>query len=823
MHIKVRTQTIFLLVGPMKSGKTTFSRKLEQCLAWGPEGYTVEVLSSDDLRAEALHSDAHPHSRRMQEVSHAAFSLLETRFRNAMDWRIRKDFIIIDTKGYDEEFRNMIMREGHANGYQVRLVQFEPNKEEYTNPIVIRSTMYNGGEEITDGDVERMVTFKAKSLSFFRMKILSRIVFKGFDGTERVRRYEDVRDLTVTVTDADMFSRTHLVMDRNKVYVVIPDLHENIDALEKYIDPYIAEESLTGVPHHRIYLGDYLDKGGNTRAMFERIYSDVMNGTADVVAGNHENYVYQRLKGNIRDINHELEATYFTSLEVFLKDEELAAKFIDLYENYTAPFLKLFDADGEMRTYFFTHAPCQNKYVGSVDPKALKEQRNMFFDRDKTFQEQLGFIHSEAHSADPVHVFGHVAHNGYSDCKNKIFLDKGIECNNVANLLKIWRDNFEFVEINLHQDNPDYNCDLETHVARKLKVEKPFDKRDYNLTPLEERLLRNCKRNGVRFISGTMAPAPSTGEEIESLRAGLNAFVKQGVTQVVLQPKYMGSRAQMYLFPSGEGHFFVSRGGYRVRDSDELVALLAGEFEKYKHIFREGDEEPLIIDGELLPWSVLGRDLIDRTFSSFGGLVNYELETLACDDAFARLDFNAKIDPHQKLIHLDEFFENVNLYGQHAEPSVKSFEVMTYRDRFPTNTREMFLQINGDKCLELDLSEGNFEASYLEAKEFFDSLTVELRMEGLVIKPLVEEAGKIPYMKVRNESYLTLIYGYDYKDKYEKLCGTKNVIGKSRLAIKERELGMKMLNSEVGSPEWTEGIYKLITTLREEKALDPRL
>ncbi len=62
------------------------------------------------------------------------------------------------------------------------------------------------------------------------------------------------------------------------------------------------------------------------------------------------------------------------------------------------------------------------------------------------------------------------------------------------------------------------------------------------------RLVRHIKHQGTKFISGTMPPAPSTATELEPLESALEYFRKRGVEKVVLQPKYMGSRCQLYLY-----------------------------------------------------------------------------------------------------------------------------------------------------------------------------------------------------------------------------------------------------------------------------------
>jgi hypothetical protein len=119
----------------------------------------------------------------------------------------------------------------------------------------------------------------------------------------------------------------------------------------------------------------------------------------------------------------------------------------------------------------------------------------------------------------------------------------------------------------------------------------------------------------------------------------------------------------------------------------------------------------------------------------------------------------------------------------------------------------------------------NNHGDCLAAEGYFIVRTEDEKMEGVVIKPLGLDLSKpleIPeYMKVRNERYLTLIYGYDYKRRYDRMVATKNISNKVRISITESNLGRKMLAAT--DDERPEFIVKMITQLNQEKELDPRL
>lgn len=77
-------------------------------------------------------------------------------------------------------------------------------------------------------------------------------------------------------------------------------------------------------------------------------------------------------------------------------------------------------------------------------------------------------------------------------------------------------------------------------------------------------------------------------------------------------------------------------------------------------------------------------------------------------------------------------------------------------------------------------------------------------MEGVVIKPEVMKNNCVPYLKVRNASYLSIVYSYDYKftHKYNKLMRQKNISMKLRTSINEYRLGNEMLYRTAASMQW---------------------
>lgn len=572
-----------------------------------------------------------------------------------------------------------------------------------------------------------------------------------------------------------------------------------------------------------------------------------------VIKGNHEHYVYQRLKATKPVEPHMLpiEAANFQSVEVFLRDKDLAEEFFKIFEA-SLPFLVLCTMEPKGGgPVFITHAPCDVKYLGKVTGDALREQRNYRVkDRSRPFNEELEWLYEQADLAHPLHIFGHVSHLPVNpnriSYKNKVFLDTGavyggrlsaaiIRNGRILQVMSVQcRARIEGTKI-----SPD--------LSNRVKKNKVFDIADYDLTDREKQLVRQIERNEIKYISGTMAPGPSvhgTPEnpqgDLESIDATLKFLADKGVTEVSLQPKFMGSRGQLYLYKDHpEKTMLVSRSGWKVRGlegftEEQFEAFLQAEYEKYKpEMEKFGD---LILDGEILPWRALGGDLVDRAFLRYAEAIGYELSTLASDEGLNEFpEFLAKLDLREKARSLEAFEVQLKNFGKKEQPYYVPFDILWAEkgevlETLAPDAHARFCTVsyyNLDKTFaahRLDLTKPN---AIDQASKMMAVLTEGPNgMEGLVAKPVQVKDGSVgvpPYVKIRNREYLRLVYGYNYTDPntYGKLVRQKNISGKVQLSIKEHIQALNMLKAD---PEARKEIaVKLIGTMRQEAALDPRL
>ena len=794
IDMTIPRHTVIVLCGPTMCGKSEFVKNnFGQALFFRQK---LTVLCSDDFRHGLLGSQPHQHSPEMLSVSKQAFEILMIQLRARMSYPVNHDYVVVDTRGFDENFRKQVRDVAVNNGYNTMLITFEyKDRSEY-----IPTDCTQAERVVVEGDVRR-----------YLRKVLPTVRGLDWDLTLRVGS----RSQEVTLWPD--YKGYELSYARGEAVAIIGDSHECAEELEALVKKV---EGRYGDKTKFVHVGDYIDKGHNTGGMVKTVSDFLDTGRHHFITGNHENYVYKRLIGEI-DANPELEAEHMTSLATLLADEDLAHTFKGVHAR-SIPYLRLTSPDS--REIIVTHAPCKTKYLGKHTDAAMREQRNFRFkDREGDMREELGFLYEEAETIHPLHVFGHVAHSSRTlTFKNKVFLDTGAVHGGNLTAMVMCNGSYEFMHVACVQKHKNGVETLPNHLTASEASLRGFNIDDYDLTPHDERLLKNVMEKGVRYISGTMPPAPSSDNGLETLDAAFDYFGKRGVTEVVLQPKYMGSRCQMYLFrDSPEKGFCVSRSGWVMKNVDGLEELLEAWHEEVfnKHGL-EVFAESIILDGELLPWSALGSGLIDKSFVPYGELIDDELHTLAADDVFLSMRIGRDHEPMRRSIQLKGYQEALNLYAKDAPLEFKPFDILEIKggETAHLNASQRFCQFNDDVQLVVNTES---DTDLLLAKDFYTSLTVTDGMEGVVVKPLVHVDGVVPYMKVRSPEYLRLVYGYDYHTREEQLIRQKNISGKASTAVREHRMAMQMLSADDALRQ--ELTVKLIAELQKESTFDPRL
>ncbi|MCL6604005.1 MAG: metallophosphoesterase [Paenibacillus sp.] len=861
MEIQTRVHTIFMLVGATECGKSTFAKEVLIPQLKFEDAYrglrmNVQYLSSDGIRQEVLGYDYDKYDQVMLESSSHAFQLLFERLKLVTSFPINAEFVVMDTIGLSEDYRSKVREIAQMNHYNLEVILFDYRK---------REDYYAS---------ERSKKLISNHLNRLRKDVLPVLSREGYSKIHKVRAKDFYQtdegqpnpDYRVVVQDVENY--VSAVLPQEQEYIVVGDVHECVQELQGLLRDYgyrVDEGKLTATDKLSdtkiILAGDWIDKGKQTRETIEFLYENREHFL--FVMGNHENFVYKYVKGEIQGTDPELLRTYFDSTQVLKGDSALYSKFSVLVE-LSQPFYRYVGMQGP--SFYVTHAPCRNKYIGKLDTNSVRHQRNFRMDRKVVFEEQLDFLRKEAVANHPFHLFGHIAAKQTFRIKNKIHLDTGSAHGNMLTSVRISFKPF-------YKNHKSHVAAVQEELPILFREEKTVSLQDLDVEAV--RRLQYCSKNRVNFISGTMSPADKdeAAGELESLRKGLDYFAERGVSEVVLQPKYMGSRCNVYLYREIEQCYAVSRNGYKVKAVD-LTPIYEQLLHKFGTYMAEHGLSVLLLDGELLPWKALGDGLIERQFRPIGKALETELGFLrqhGFEEALGKLvqefegsgfekdqhhlskealskNYGSHVyqnfkhvrgirEAHVDLDQRDEAYrvykQQLEWYAGDAELAYKPFTILKEvlengEERFPAGTTsEQYRFLNDDECLVLDLKESD---AYIRAEEYFSKLTVENHMEGIVIKPEHEQRGVVPYLKVRNPGYLSIIYGYDYKfpHKYGKLMKQKNIFPKLRTSANEHRLGKQMLEVRLNEISPENDTYKqiaanLLFEVAKEKEIDPRL
>lgn len=833
--------TIYMLVGPSQTGKSTFAQKFIDQLYYKFRKNNCLILSTDINRQTLNNSQlisnlyqsslTHAAKERFPQFNEAAFELFYGALRAYTAPGVSTEYIILDSTGLSETYREEIYRLADNRGYNVQAIIFDISKGE----IFKDKNFSDDIKQVIDRQSWKLRNKATATIT--QRKVTKKTTIKHFD-------HDDWNSLNLILDPIDpKLTETYSFdIPETTPLVVIGDVHEDVVALTELInaigDRYKDRDNIEQIT--LMLIGDYLDKGNQTLEILD-LLDRIINSKTELmnlfnlvlIDGNHESYVYKRLKG-ILPPNPEHETQWARSIEVLEKNEQYRQVFFNLYENYTIPFAKI--KRDLFKDIYITHAPCLNKYLGKMSQSALKYQRNRRM-ISEDIRDDLKEIFDEADWDYPIQIHGHVPHVDKSlNYKNQWYIDTGSVHGGKLTALIYEHDTNSRTPFVIQVDGnklSEYPGFENSRISPKVEV-KPFDIKDYNLSPFEYRQINRFVKSKARFISGTMSPCGASDNGIEPVEKALVYYASQGVKEIIATPKYMGSRGQIYLFKNDpESDFMTSRSGVTINpDKHIFVPVLIDRMRS-----KMDEQMPVwtscIMDGEITPWSALGSGLIERDYHQYLGLIRNEHSFLQRqNETMSQLDFGENNNVlflnrvSKNGLNIEKFNEQLDLFGYPVTDENIDFKFF--------NFLELNGEIRGFKQFESEFRLFNSNAvitgnpedpsTIKNVVEYFDTLTNHWYMEGMVIRPHGEHMrGDVaPYMKIRNEEYLRLIYGYNYKETYMDKLKSKNVSGKTKLSIKEANIGLALL-SETDRHKRTELAVKMFFSIKEEKKLDPRL
>lgn len=823
--MNLKRHTILLLVGPSNCGKTTFAEKVKKefsCL------HNVQHISSDNIRRELLGKNLHKYDKRMLQVSEQAFYLLETKLKAATSYPVNADIVIVDSTGLDEKFREKIVKIAKDKDYNIDMVLFDfKDRQEYFN-------------DLEDSDNNGWIVEK-------HVKRLKRDVL----GNLKRRDYNQIHKITSKTQD------THITLEGNidhhlidsKPYLIVGDVHGCLDELKELIRKAgltINDNDVVNCEEMGVVLaGDWIDKTPSI-PMIEFLHK---NPDINLVKGNHENFVYKYLLGELKSLPpQEVIDEQFTTIAELEKNEPVFQKFANLVER-SLEYV-------QHQEFIVTHAPCDIKYLGKDSGKALTSQRNFRYGHLNTSEviEYLTNFSKQSRGNYPTHVFGHISFSEVFRRNGKIGLDTGCYAGHKLSGVILGQNKPVFLHVASKQEKKEVGL-LEIPKIRQIELD-----------PRERGRMFWAARDKINFISGTMSPSDKNEDTLESMETALEYYKSKGINKVCLQKKYMGSRCTVYLHRDIEKCYATSRKGFLIKP--ERVDMSEAFKDLQDRLFsKAGDDvEYFVIDSELLPWYALGEGLVEERFKPYLTALRGENELLlengfinALEVAKAKakeVDLTKSkkelidelghhnyttlknvnnfvaVEPEEQEKWLRVYERQLELFAQEGEVEVKPFALLktVFKDgseklhKYETN-ENVFNAVSEDEYLVVDVDD--IEA----ANNFYQEIAGKEEMEGVVVKPeIVYNETVAPFLKVRNPNYLTLVYGCDYfkQSKFEKLLRQKRINRKLGVSVEEFKLGWDMLGIPLNQVNEENEVFlnlvaQMIGTEKKEEGLDPRL
>lgn len=844
MKLAVPASSLILLVGVSGSGKSTFAAK-----HFGP----YETLSSDVFRG--LVSD--------DENDQAATSDAFDALRYVASKRLEKNRLtVIDATNVQPAARKSFVDLARAHDMlPVAIVLDVPDK------VAIARNAGRPGRDFGAGVVKRQHDQLRRSLwglgreGFRRVHIL--------DSEEAIAEAEIVREPLLTDR-----------RDEHGPFDAIGDVHGCRSELESLLVElgYDIEKDASGRsvdaihPDGRraIFLGDLVDRGPDVPGVLRLAMGMVRNGHALAVPGNHEEKLIRALDGKNPKLSHGLAETLEQMAD---EPEEFRAEVLRFCRELVSHLVL---DDGKL---VVAHAGLIEKYQG----RASGRVRAFALYGDTTGESDeyglpIRLPWANDYRGSAMVLYGHTPTLEVTWVNNTACLDTGAVFGGSLSAMRYPEREVVSVPAEKVWYEP----------ARPLApAPSPGDERDPSILKIDDVIGKHVVETSTHgritvreehaagalevmarwaidpryllYLPPTMSP-PATSKRtgmLEHPDEAFSAYLADGVSEVVVQEKHMGSRAVVLLAkaasrfeaPAGWRGVVHTRTGRPFFDrelSEQFLAEL-GDAAERAGLFDELGSSWLLFDAELLPWSLKAEELIRDLYAATGAAATDALPRAvsALEAAVA-----SGVDAGELLVRTRERAKDAaayrEAYRQYAAPAsgldgvqVAPFQLLASEGRNHATAPHAWHLEHIDRLVEADpirvrRTERRFvdlsdPEAVAEAVAWWEELTAA-GGEGVVVKPAAglvrtPKGLALPGIKVRGREYLRIIYGPDYTIpvNLERLRD-RGVNHKRSMALREYALGLEALDRVAnGEPLWRIHQAVFAVLAMESEPVDPRL
>ncbi|WP_338895581.1 polynucleotide kinase-phosphatase [Streptomyces sp. TG1A-60] len=692
---------------------------------------------------------------------------------------------------------------------------------------------------------------------------------EGFRKVHVLRGVEDVESATV-VTEKRFNDLTHLTGP----FDIVGDIHGCASELESLLGTLGYVDGVHPKGRTAVFVGDLVDRGPDSPGVLRRVMSMVGSGNALCVPGNHENKYGRYLKGRNVQHTHGLAETIEQMEGESEEFKKQVREFIDgLVSHYVLDGGRL----------VVCHAGLPEKYHGRTSGRVRSHA--LYGDTTGETDEfglPVRYPWAEDYRGRAAVVYGHTPVPTATWLNNTICLDTGAVFGGRLTALR-WPER-ELVDVPAEK--------VWYEPAKPLASEAPggHEGRPLDLADVHGRRVvetRHAGRVSVReenaaaalevmsrfavdprllpYLPPTMAPTATSLIEgyLEHPAEAFTQYKADGVARVVCEEKHMGSRAVALVCRDADAareRFGVdgptgslyTRTGRPFFDDEARTELILGRMREAvtaAGLWEELDTDWVLLDAELMPWSLKASGLLRTQYAAVGAASGavFPGALAALEGAAARgVDVGELLGrQRERAADASAFTEAYRRYCWPTEGldgvRLAPFQILAVRGRslaaLPHDEQLGLI----DRLVEYDVS-GLLQTTRRLFVDTGDEDSVRagtdwwLEMtgrggEGMVVKPVGAvvrgDQGRLvqPGVKCRGREYLRIIYGPEYTrpENLARLRG-RFLNHKRSLALREYALGLEALDRLAeGEPLWRvhEAVFGVLAL--ESEPVDPRL
>ncbi|WP_328937385.1 polynucleotide kinase-phosphatase [Streptomyces tauricus] len=697
---------------------------------------------------------------------------------------------------------------------------------------------------------------------------------EGFRKVHVLRGVEEVEGAEVR-TEKRYNDLTHLTGP----FDIIGDIHGCSFELDSLLGKLGYADGVHPEGRTAVFVGDLVDRGPDSPGVLRRVMSMVGSGNALCVPGNHENKYGRHLKGRKVQPTHGLAETIAQMEHESDEFRQQVREFVDgLVSHY------VLDGGGLV----VCHAGLPEKYHGRTSGRV---RSHALYGETTGETDEFGlpvrYPWAEDYRGRAAVVYGHTPVPEATWLNNTICLDTGAVFGGKLTALR-WPER-ELVDVPAER--------VWYEPVRPLASEAPggHEGRPLDLADVHGRRVvetRHAGRVSVReenaaaalevmsrfavdprllpYLPPTMAPTPTSRADgyLEHPAEAFEQYRVDGVTRVVCEEKHMGSRAVALVCRTAEtarerfgattgvtgalytrtGRPFFPEPAAGVSLTEEILGRVRDAAAE-AGLWEELETDWLLLDAELLPWSLKASGLLRAQYAAVGAAAGavFPGAIAALEGAAARgvevgdllakqreraADAASFTDAYRRYCWPTSGLEGVRLapfqilatQGR-SLAAVPHDEQLALIDRLVTadpsgllaTTRRLFVDTDDP-------------ASVRAGVDWWLEMTGR-GGEGMVVKPVRAAAraanGRLvqPGIKCRGREYLRIIYGPEYTrpENLDRLRG-RSLNHKRSLALREYALGLEALDRLAdGEPLWRvhEAVFGVLAL--ESEPVDPRL